>query len=279
MTFARLALAGTAAWLLAPWAAHASTADDRIAVSADGATLKGPASPATSGGGGSLGWLHNFDADSLLGIAGEYQAIGAAHWTFGSLNASKTFGPADQRYTVYGEVHEGRGNDGKNPFDYSIEAIGVAGTYFRSFSAQLEDKQINVQTTHGNLPKVVVSYLWNPHFQTQASYSHSISGNVGTHLTTARIDGYGAALDWFVGVAFGQASAAILLPVSSSALGAPQGSIPARQLHEGYVGVSKPFRNHSELTVIADYQNLAGTKHATLTVNYIFHVGHTGTVR
>ncbi len=115
MTFARLALAGTAAWLLAPWAAHASTADDRIAVSADGATLKGPAAPATSGGGGSLGWLHNFDADSLLGVAGEYQAIGAAHWTFGSLNASKTFGPADQRYTVYGEAARGTGQRWQEP--------------------------------------------------------------------------------------------------------------------------------------------------------------------
>ena len=282
MKFARLALAGTAACFCAPWTAHAqtSTADDRIAVSADGATLKGPGSSATSrGGGGSLTWLHNFDADSLLGAAGEYQALAAAHWAFGSVNASKTLGPADQRYTLYGEAHEGRGNDGKNDFNYSIEAIGVAGTYFHRLSAQIEDKQINVQSTHGNLPKVGLSYLWSPHFQTQASYSYSVSGNVGTHLTTARIDGYSAALNWFVGVAFGQASAAILLPVSSAALGVHPGSIPARQLHEGYVGVSKPLRNRSELTLIADYQNLAGTKHATLTLNYIFHVGHTGTVR
>lgn len=282
MTFGRLALAGTAACLLAPWAARAqtSTADDRIAVSADGSSLKGPGSSATTGGGGgSVGWLHNFDADSLLGVAGEYQAIGAAHWAFGSLNASKTIGPADQRYTLYGEAHEGRGNDGKNNFNYAIEAIGIAGTYSHRLSAQIEDKQINVQSTHGNLPKIALSYLWNPHFQTQASYSHSVSGNVGTHLTTLRIDGYSAALDWFVGVAFGQASAAILLPVSSAALGVQPGSIPARQLHEGYVGVSKPFRNRSELTLIADYQNIAGTKHATLTLNYIFHIGHTGSVR
>jgi hypothetical protein len=44
--------------------------------------------------------------------------------------------------------------------------------------------------------------------------------------------------------------------------------------------VSKQFSHaRSELTVIADYQNLSGTKRATLTLNYIFHVGATGSAR
>jgi hypothetical protein len=30
--------------------------------------------------------------------------------------------------------------------------------------------------------------------------------------------------------------------------------------------------------MVADYQNLSGVKHATLTLNYVFHIGHTGTV-
>ena len=39
--------------------------------------------------------------------------------------------------------------------------------------------------------------------------------------------------------------------------------------------MTKPFAHaRSELTLIADYQNLSGTKRATLTLNYIFHVGH-----
>jgi hypothetical protein len=100
-----------------------------------------------------------------------------------------------------------------------------------------------------------------------------VSGNLGTRLTAVRIDGYGPTANVFAGVAFGPAAPVIVLNFQS-------GTIPARQLHEGYVGISKPLpRLRSELTVVADYQNLSGIKHATLTLNYIFHVGHNGGAR
>ena len=97
-----------------------------------------------------------------------------------------------------------------------------------------------------------------------------MSGNLGTRLTGATRplwpDG-----ELLAGAAVGKVSAIILN------LGI---EIPGTQLHEGYVGVSKPFPHpRSELTLIADYQNLSGTKHATLTLNYIFHVGATGSAR
>lgn len=276
MRIGRLAAVGLVVCLFAPWAALAAgSADDRIAVSADGATLTGPTLAGTDvGGGGSLSWLHNFNADSLAGIAAEHQVLGDARWTFGSLNGSLTRGPANQRYSVYGEAHEGAGDDGPRAFHYSIEALGVIGTYYHRLSVQLEDKQIDVEATHGNLPKVGLAYLWNPHFQTQVSYSYSVSGNLGTHLTAARIDWYNPSVNLLAGVAFGQASPTIILNFQSGF------SIPGRQLHEGYVGASKPLpRLRSELTLVADYQNLSGTKHATLTLSYIFHVGHTGAAR
>ena len=48
-------------------------------------------------------------------------------------------------------------------------------------------------------------------------------------------------------------------------------------LREGYVGMTKPLPHlRSDLTLVADYQNLSGSKRATLTLNYIFHVGHHG---
>jgi hypothetical protein len=268
MNLRQLTLVGTAACVLAPWTARgaAATDDDRIAVSADGATLTGTG----GGGGGSLGWLHNFDADSLVGAAAEHQALGVARWTFGSLNASLTRGPENQRYSMYAEAHEGAGNDGLRAFHYSIEAVGIFGTYFHRLSVQIEDKQIAVEGTRGNLPKVGVAYLWNPHLQTQASYSSSVSGNLGTHLAAARIDEYNAAVNLFAGAAFGQAAPTIILNFQS-------GLVQSRYLHEGYVGASKPLPHlRSELTLVADYQNLSGIKHATLTLNYIFHVGHPG---
>jgi hypothetical protein len=271
MNLGRLAIAGFAVYALVPWTARGavSTADDRIAVSADGATLTGT----DGGGGGSLGWLHNFDADSLAGVAAEHQSLGVARWNFGSLNGSLTRGPENQRYSLYAEAHEGAGDDGARAFHYRIEGVGVVGTYFHKLSVQIEDKQIDVEGVRGNLPKVGVSDLWNPHLQTQAGYSYSVSGNLGTHLASARIDEYNAAVNLFAGVAFGQASPTIIL-------GFVSGSVPARQLHEGYVGASKPLpRLRSEITLVADYQNLSGIKHATMTLNYIFHVGHSGGTR
>jgi hypothetical protein len=257
--------------LLASTAAlgEVSTADDRIAVSANGSTLTG-----TNGGGGaSVAWLHNFDTATLVSAAAEHQALSVARWTFGSLNGSLTRGPDDQRYTIYGEVHEGAGDNGPHAFGYHIEAAGVVGTFLHRLSAQLEDKQIDVLSTHGNLPKFGLSYLWGPHLQTALAYQHSVKGNLGTRLWTARIDEYGATVNFLAGAALGQVTANV-----AGYLNIP--TRPGTQLHEGYVGVSRPFaHSRSELTFIADYQDLSGSKRATVTLNYIFHVGATGSTR
>jgi hypothetical protein len=215
--------------------------------------------------------LHNFDASSIGTLAVEHQDLSVARWTFGSVTGSLTRGPEDARISVYGEAHEGTGNDGPNTFNYEIEAVGVVGTFFHKLSAQLEDRRIDVETTHGNLPKAGLSYLWGPRLLTSVAYQYTVSGNLGTRMTTARIDNYGAAVNFLGGVAFGQASATVLN------LGI---EYPGRQLKEGYVGMSKPFAHQrSELTLIADYLELSGNKRATLTLNYIFHVGATGTAR
>jgi hypothetical protein len=280
---ARVTIAATAVGLLSPCLSFAvapppptstsapapdvpsvSTSDDRIVVSLNGSTL-----PRTNGGGGgSLGWLHNFDADALAGAAIEHQVISSAHWTFGSINGSLTRGSGDARYSFYGEAHEGAGDDGPHPFKYSIAALGLIGTYFHRFSAQLEDRQIEVEKTHGNLPKVGVSYLWNPHIYTTVSYIHSISGDLGTRLTSGRIDLYGATLNYLAGVSFGQASPAIL------GLGF---HLPGQTLKEAYAGATKPFpRLRGALSLVVDYQDLGGSPRFALTLNYVFHVGHSG---
>ena len=253
-------------------AGAAATSDDRIALSANGSTLTGT----NGGGGGSVAWLHNFDADSLAGVAVEHQVIANSHWTFGSLNGSLTLGSGDARYSIYAEAHEGGGDDGPRAFHYSSESAGVIGTYFHRFSVQLEDRQIDIENIHGNLPKVGLSYLWNPHILTSASYSYSVNGNLGTRLTSARIDLYGSKMNFLAGVAFGQASPVILGTVSDKVVVLA----PGHRLREGYVGMTKPLPHvRSELTLVADYQDLAGSKRATVTLNYVFHVGRAGTAR
>jgi hypothetical protein len=241
-----------------------ATADDRILLSADGSTLPGT----NGGGGGSVGWLHNFDADTLAGVAVEHQVISVAQWTFASVNGSVTRTFGDTRYGIYGEAHEGAGDDGPNAFKYSIVAAGVVGTYFHRLTVQLDDHQYEVEKTHGNLPKLGLSYLWNPHVLTTVSYAYSVSGNLGTHLTAGRIDLYGPKVNFLGGVAFGQ--------VSPTLLGLEL-VIPGKTLSEGYVGVTKPFPNaRGDLTLVVDYQDLSGSSRVAVTLNYMFHVGRRG---
>jgi hypothetical protein len=261
--------------------------DDRIAVSGNASSLTG-----TNGGAGaSVGWLHNFDPDTLIGVAAEHQVLSVSHWTFGTLSGAITRGAGDHRYTLYGDAHEGAGDDGPNAFKYRIETLGVTGTYFHRLSATVEDKQVNVETTNGNLPKLQFAYLWNPHLLTTVSYAYSFGGNLGTRLTSARIDVYGPQVNFLAGSAIGQASPSLLGNVVGGNL-----TLAPHQLREGYVGVVKPFASlRSELTFIVDYQRLSGGQGAVVTanntvliprsvserwtgtLNYVFHIGHHGT--
>jgi hypothetical protein len=147
----------------------------------------------------------------------------------------------------------------------------------------VEDKQVNVESTHGNLPKLQLAYLWNPRIQTTVAYQHSFGGNLGTRLTTARVDVYASRVSFLAGAAIGQASPALI----GQAL-----TLGPHDLKEGYVGVVKPFPHlRSDLTFIVDYQHLSGgegkigdvdvatsvSQRWTGTLNYVFHIGHHGT--
>jgi hypothetical protein len=216
----------------------------------------------TNGGAGAaLGWLHNFDPDTLFGVAAEHQVLSVSHWTYGSVSGAITRGPGDQRYTVYGEAHEGAGDDKGKPFKYRIEGLGLTGTYLHRLSATVEDKQFDVETTHGNLPKLGLSYLWSPHVQTGISYQYSLGGNLGTRLTSGRLDLYGTAVNFLAGFAVGQASPSVL----GYAL-----TLPPHHLTEGYVGLAKLIPQwRSDLTLILDYQHLSGGGGSSTTINPI----------
>lgn len=268
-SLALMALLG-ASLMQGPARADSAISDDRMVVSVDGSTLTG-----TNGGGGaSLGWLHNFAPGSIAGIAVEHQVLADSQWTFGSLNGSVGFGPEKQRFNAYGEVHEGGGVDDSHSFRYEIEAAGLIGTFDHKLSAQAEDRRVDVETVHGNLPKAGLSYLWGPHILTTASYQYTVSGNLGTRVTAARLDIYEAKMNFFAGTAFGQASPAVLNIETNLVTSGPHVLVPPHQLHEEYVGLSKPFaRWHSDLTVTADYLDLSGIARASLTLTYIFHIG------
>jgi len=268
------AIAGLLAPVCALQAAP-SAVDDRILIGLQGESLTNT----SGGGGGSIGWLHNFDADTLAGLGVEHQILANSHWTFGSLNASHSMGQGSQRYTVYGEAHEGGGNSGNRALNYHIEAVGFVGTYFSRLSVSLEDRQFFVDTVSGNLPKLGVSYLWSPHVQTTVSYSYSIGSNLGTRLAAGKIDLFEPGVNWLAGVSFGQATAAVL--TGSNNLGVDTFA-PGLRVKEVYAGATVPLPSvRSEISLILDYQKLyspfVDSKRFQGNLNYVFHVGHHGT--
>ena len=272
----RRGLAVTVVGLLAPVCAlHAapSGVDDRIAIGLQGESLTNT----SGGGGGSLTWLHNFSPDALAGVGVEHQVLANSHWTFGSLNGAYTMGQGDQRYSLYGEAHEGAGNAGDRALSYHIEAVGLVGTYFHRLSVSLEDRQFFVDTVSGNLPKLGVSYLWDPHFQTTVSYAYSVGSNLGTRLLAGKIDIYEPGINWLMGFSVGQATAAVLNPGASVG----ETSIPGLRVKEGYVGATVPLPAwRSEISLILDYQKLyspfVDSKRFQGNLNYVFHIGHHG---
>lgn len=256
-----MALAGI---VCTDFASAADATDDRLTFSANGSTL----TDTNGGGGGAVGWLHNFSADSIVGVAGEYQKIADAHWAFGSLNGAITSGQPDGRLSLYGEVHEGSGDTGTHNFNYAIEALGFIRTFAHRYSAQLEDKQINIDTQHGNLPKIGGSVLWSPTVSTAVAYQRSVTGNLGTSLGSVRIDLYSKYLNWLAGGAFGTGSPAVL----NLTTGLFQ---PGSKFREEFLGIAKSV-GHGDFTLVADYVDLGGSKKATLTLSYILDLRAAG---
>jgi len=244
-----------------------SGVDDRLVATANGSTL----SDSDGGGGGSLGWLHNFNPDTIIGLAGEYQTIADSSWAFGSLNLALGHGQANSRSNYYAEAHIGSGDDALHNYDYAVYAAGLIQNLTRQFAVQIEDKQIDIDTTHGNLPRLGLQMLWSPSLMTTASYSHSVSGNLGTRLGSIRVDHYGKGFNFIVGAAGGKASPDVVnlrTGITTSGL----------TLREGFAGFSKPF-SRADVTVVGDYLKLADTERVTLSVSCMFHLRGRGGVR
>ncbi len=241
------------------FAADTSGRDDRLALMASGSTLTN-----TDGGwGASALWLHNFNTNALIGVGGEHQTIGDADWNFGILNFNYGFGQSEHRTNLYFDGREGSGEDLTHSYGYSIYSVGLYQNLTKRLSLQLEDKQIDVDTVRGNLPKLGLQYLWSPKLSTALSYQHSVSGSLGTRITTLRVDSYQNGVNYFVGAANGQASPVII----NLQTGMESGSVV---LHEYYIGVGKPF-SRADLSVLLDYAKLADSERWTLSFNTMLH--------
>src|SRR6185437_3401005 len=212
----RAGVAGALATILL-LAAGAACADDQLILSGNGATLTG----ATGGGGGSLNYLHGM-THAVIGLGGEYQKLDTSRWGFGSLTGAWLGSAGETKWTVNGEVHYGAGEIdepvGTHHFGYAVEALGGSTTFNNKVTLELETRQFDIDTTHGNLPKVGVGVLWARSWLTSVSYANSVSGNLGTELTTLRLDRFGRLVNFTAGAAAGHAAPAVV-DIHTGALG------------------------------------------------------------
>jgi hypothetical protein len=236
--------------------------DDRLILSANGSTFSGGGG---SGAGGAVTWLHPFSAGTLLGVGAEHQMITGSKWSFGTLIGSVTVGSQSGSPTSFsGELHEGSGNIFSKGFTYSIAALAVSHTLKNGLTLQLEERRIDVDTSHGSLPKVGVVYAWEPTVLTTLSYAQSIGGNLGTKISTARVDFLGTRARFLAGVAYGQS-----VPVVVNLQARVEAPHLVLKLKQAFVGVARSF-SPVDVQLVADYLALANIKRTT--VNVIFTV-------
>jgi hypothetical protein len=263
-----IALTTRAAWsadsVAVTGTSPAPTSEDRLILTAQGSSLTGTNG---GGGGGEIAWAHTFSQGTTASVAGDYQAIAGSHWEFGSLTGSIGWGSAATRWTAYGEAHVGSGNTGTHPFDYNVYVAGVSGTFSGRYTVQLETRQIDIDTSHGNLPKIGLAVLATRRLLASVSYAKSVSGNLDTDLVTARLDHYGTTLNWLAGIAGGHAAPAVV-NINTGATG------PAPRLREGFAGIVRAWPR-TELSLLADYldlsNSLATSKRVTITLSCTLH--------
>jgi hypothetical protein len=237
---------------------------DRLTLSANGSQLK-DVGVDEDGSGGSLNYLHYVTPDFLFGMGGEHQTIADSKWSFGSLRASYGHGEPAKRFNIFGEFHYGEGDESGRDFDYQVGVLGLSQAITNRFSVQLESRQIDIDTSHGNLPKLSLTYLWSKQLVTSISYADTVGGNLGTDLTSARLDYYGQHVNFLIGGASGTAD--------PSVLNLPGLRLPAQDLTQGFAGLGKAF-SWGEVQLLGDYLEVANSEKVTLTLSFTAYLGY-----
>jgi hypothetical protein len=195
----------------------------------------------------------------VISAGAEYQQIANSHWTNGVLSGSFGVGSGTPATTIYFEAHEGAGDIARRAFNYSVVTAGLFTTPTDWLTVQLEERRIDVDTSHGNLPKLGLSFHVAKPLIVSVSYADTAGGNLGTQLTTLRFDYVGPALNAFAGAARGHAAPAVL-----NLLG--QVVQPSPKLTELFAGVGRSF-GWATWQLLADYADLEGFKRTTITLS------------
>jgi hypothetical protein len=239
----------------------ATNYDPRLVLSGNGETFNNN----HGGGGGSANFLTNLGPGNYLGLGAEYQNVAGSHWTLGDFSGGYTFGQDLPKTTLYGEAHLGAGNISEEAFHYRVLAGGLLTTLNSWLTTQLEERYIDIDKSHGNLPKIGFSVRPTLQLMATLSYAQSFGGNLGTRLGTLRLDYVGTHFSLLAGGAYG--------PVAPFVINIDTGQlvVPAAILREGFVGVGKTL-GRTDWQLLGDYQSIEGLRRTTITLNCTLHL-------
>jgi hypothetical protein len=205
------------------------------------------------------------DTGSLIGLGAEYETVYNSHWTLGTFNGALALGQSALKTTLYADAHVGAGETAGESFRYTNVAAGILSALTPRLTVQVEERYIDIEPSHGNLPKLGLSFKLTPKLLGSVSYAQSFGGNLGTKLGTARLDYADTHLTWLAGVAYGPVAPSILNLIG-------QQLVPAQKLKEGFIGAGKSF-GRTDWQLIGDHQDLEGFKRTTITLNCTVHLG------
>src|SRR5205814_3950443 len=121
-------------------------------------------------------------------------------------------------------------------------------------TVQLEGRYLDIDKSHGSLPKLGLTYRATLQLSASVSYAKSFGGNLATRLVTGRIDYTGIRFNLIAGLAGGPAAPAVIF--SGPGVNFVK---PGPQLREGFLGIGKALQR-TDWPLPGDYQDVGAFK-------------------
>jgi hypothetical protein len=195
---------------------------------------------AVNGSAASLDWVHPIARGSLSMLGASWKQVGAYHRLLTDIGGEAH--PADARYSFGGELDVGPVEDGGNSYYHLQTSEHVSYEATASHSVVAEHRYISAGALRGQLLSAAWRYAPRPTLTFELKQALTVSGNLGSRATSARLDYLGAA-QMFTGAAVGRAAPQLV-----------DAPIPVRgDFSQYYVGLAIPIGSTTFTVVIDRY--------------------------
>lgn len=211
-------------------------------------------SSASGGGRVAVDWLRAAEGglDYLAGIS--YARLADNDWAVGHFGAFSRIG---DHLSWRGDLHLGTGNRADRSFDYQMVEAGLTWEIVdQRLYLDIEDRYLDIDTTHGNLLELGVTFLPRPRYASKLAYIRSTGGNTESDFVSGRLDIFAGRHRFLGGFAVGRTR-----PEAVATFGGD-----AAELEQVFVGMAVPISG-PELTVVLDLLRLDEVERATLTLS------------